>query len=137
MSNLPPPASWYATGFDDSGWAPGIVIYPDIGTGGAIWPELAPPAADEQALGRRHFFLPPRAVSSATLTVAVNDQFLAAYLNGTLVHGAGPTGVATVTIPIDITLLVVGGQNVLAFWLTNQVGTGPGDAFLVWSLTIN
>lgn len=146
-TNTAPPTDWETPGFDDSGWANAVG---GTGNGGSlnafgyvpsgadtIWPQSTT-VSGEQALIRQAFTLPAGAISAATIEINCDDVLNELWINGTQItvtfghDGGGYQLPATVTVPPG---LLVGGENVIAGWVTNIVTSGGHWAFIAYKLT--
>jgi hypothetical protein len=120
-ANDDPPPAWYAVEYDDAAWLPSVAS----GSGGspAVPVDAEPVWADrdggsrangEAAVFRRVFTLPNGAVTSATLTVNVDNIPLAVYLNGVYLGGRTDY-LITADLVYDVaSLLAPGRVNVIA-----------------------
>lgn len=142
--NDDPPHNWQIVAFDDSAWLPSIT---SGGGGSPAVPADALPvwanrdggsrANGEAAAFRRMFTLPTGAVTSATLTVNVDNVPLAIYLNGVYLGGRTLADYLTVTdMVFDVAaLLLPGHDNVIAIHGTDHpLG---GNVWAAYTLQIN
>lgn len=135
-SNNAPPANWYTTAFNDSGWAAAVAMpgatdkSANLSNATALWASTSAQSATEQVLTRQIFTLPRGTINVATLIFQTDDDNQGVYINGTLIAGTPESVYGTQpsrTFSIPTNLLVDGASNLIAVSGSNGV---PGP--LAW-----
>lgn len=144
-SNDAPPAGWDDPGFDDSAWATAVIATHEVfqefeipAQAETVWDSDTPPTHAEVVLFRQIVTVPDVEVLAARL-IACFDSNGDIYLNGTPIGGESDSSSSgpQLTFDLDVSDLVVPGDNVIAMIGRDVVRTPPYRRWASFRLELN